>query len=331
MNSEFQNTKIYTDFQGFSSLKQKARENDPKAVEAAAKQFEALFIQSMLKSMRSANQMFGSDGFLKSDSVDFYQGMFDQQIAISLSENKGLGLAKVLAEQLQRYQNGAQANKSEAEKNSNQLINSIKYKLPETSQHALKEVMMKDQSIIPEPNLEKLLTQISELATKLSFNSPLDFVKSLMPSAKLVAEKLGLDPKMLLAQAALETGWGKAIITDKSGKSSHNLFNIKADKSWGKANVSVKTDEFINNEKQEVQALFRQYESVKESFEDYFNFLSNNQRYAKALSVTHNPKEFIQELQKAGYATDPNYADKIWRIYQGETLNESIKQVSELP
>jgi len=156
------------------------------------------------------------------------------------------------------------------------------------------------------------------------FDNPIEFVKTLWPLAEKVAHVLGVDPKILLAQAALETGWGQHICQSKEGEPSYNLFNIKADSSWKKAFLENQTVEY--EEGQPVQHIepFRQYKNFEESFQDYVNFIASNPRYEKALEKAHEPESYILALQEAGYATDPDYAEKILEIYHGEQLANAL-------
>lgn len=145
------------------------------------------------------------------------------------------------------------------------------------------------------------------------FESPEDFVNVMLPMAEQAAQRLGVDPNYLVAQAALETGWGKHMQKDGSGASSHNLFGIKSHGWKGKSGMSA-TTEFINGKEVRINDSFRRYDSFAQSFDDFVDFLQRNPRYQKALQSTANPDQFVRELQRAGYATDPDYAAKISRI-----------------
>ena len=149
---------------------------------------------------------------------------------------------------------------------------------------------------------------------KAAFSSPQEFVATMLPMAEAAAEKIGVDPRYLVAQAALETGWGKSIIRTRDGESSHNLFGIKSHGSWEGESARVLTTEYKGGKAIKEAASFRAYDSYAQSFDDYVSFLQNNGRYEKALNVTENPERFVKELQQAGYATDPNYARKISQI-----------------
>ena len=147
-----------------------------------------------------------------------------------------------------------------------------------------------------------------------AFTSPSEFVATMLPMAESAAKKIGVDPHYLVAQAALETGWGKSIIRQHDGSSSHNLFGIKSHGSWQGESAKVLTTEYRQGQAVKEAASFRSYDSYQQSFEDFVSFLQSNGRYEKALSSTADADQFARELQKAGYATDPNYARKISQI-----------------
>ena len=157
-----------------------------------------------------------------------------------------------------------------------------------------------------------------------NFGSPQEFVEALWPHAQEAAAELGMDPKMLLAQAALESGWGRAMAKAADGRDSHNLFGIKADRSWQGRSIAMPTLEYEDGVAVKRRAAFRSYDSFADSFRDYVGFLKANPRYTKALENADNPQRFIASLQKAGYATDPNYARKVLSIYQGHSAFEGL-------
>ncbi|MBA3536707.1 MAG: glucosaminidase domain-containing protein [Tatlockia sp.] len=152
-----------------------------------------------------------------------------------------------------------------------------------------------------------------------------DFVKSAWPYAKRAGELLGLDPRILLAQAALETGWGQFVTKDAKGLSSNNLFNIKSSLT-DRDTVQCQTTEYLANRAVKINASFRKYPSIANSFNDYVNLIQGNLRYEHALANTGNPKRYINELHRAGYATDPLYASKILSIYQGNELQKALER-----
>ncbi|MBP8185451.1 MAG: flagellar assembly peptidoglycan hydrolase FlgJ, partial [Pseudomonas sp.] len=161
---------------------------------------------------------------------------------------------------------------------------------------------------------------------KAAFKSPEEFVATMLPMAQAAAEKIGVDPRYLVAQAALETGWGKSIIRQQDGSSSHNLFGIKA-ADWQGESARVLTTEYVNGQPTKESASFRAYGSFEQSFNDYVSFLQNNQRYDNALDAAANPKTFVRELQRAGYATDPQYANKVAQIAKQMQTYQAVASV----
>jgi flagellar protein FlgJ len=160
-------------------------------------------------------------------------------------------------------------------------------------------------------NTQSQSVNISAPLLENSFNEPKDFVTALIEPAQKVQKQLGVPFEVVIAQAALETGWGQKIIKDQNGESSHNLFNIKADSRWAGDKITKDTLEFEQGTMIKKAEPFRMYESLSDSVDDYINFLSTSERYQEALQEKDNVEHFLQGLQKAGYATDPQYADKI--------------------
>jgi flagellar protein FlgJ len=152
-------------------------------------------------------------------------------------------------------------------------------------------------------------------------------VRALWPHAQRAAGELGVSPQALVAQAALETGWGRAVIQHNDGRSSHNLFGIKADARWGGEQVHVSSLEYVDGTVVRQRAAFRAYDSYADSFSDYVDFLKSNPRYGNALNHAHDPVAFTQALQRAGYATDPEYAQKIQGILGSAALGEATAGV----
>lgn len=302
MDNSIQSAKAYYDFSQFADIKSNSKDSQDDALRAAAKQFESLFLKIMLKSMRDANASFAEDNFMNSESMNFYQDMYDQQMSVHLSQNNGIGLAEALVRQLGRAQTEF------ARENTNFSVNSPS----KTSE-----------------NTDKLIDTIANKIDEIPvFKNPIDFVKSLWPHAKKIGQKIGLDPKMLIAQAALETGWGKHIIANKAGESSFNLFNIKAGSSWQRDKVHVPTLEYENGIAIKKTEPFRKYQDFTESFDDYYKLISRHQRYDVATQSVDDPIKYITEIQKAGYATDPNYANKVARIYSGEVMSDAINAIN---
>lgn len=156
--------------------------------------------------------------------------------------------------------------------------------------------------------------QIPLAPSKGAFSSADDFVATMLPMAEEAAARIGVDPKILVAQAALETGWGKSVMRAEDGSSSHNLFGIKASSNWKGEQARAITSEFRNGAMVKETAQFRSYASYADSFHDLVSLLQNNDRYQGVVNAADNPEQFVKELQKAGYATDPAYASKISSI-----------------
>lgn len=287
----------FTDLSSLDSIKSLGRDKDPEAILEVAKQFESFFIRELLKEMRKTVDVFASDNPLNSNEMQFHQQMYDQQLSLELSKNSGIGLAEVLASQLSNQYN---LDWSEPNKSSVALL-----ELPKINRNSIESVPGYKNSVEFQGAINK--------PDKDSFENKSDFIQSLMPIARKVAQDLNVPANVLVAQAALETGWGKFINSDNSA-SSFNLFNIKSDSRWKGDSVQVQTLEYQNGVAHKENASFRVYNSFEHSFTDYIDFIQSNPRYHKALSVTGSPEQYLTELQRAGYATDPNYASKIINI-----------------
>lgn len=295
---------IYTDVSSLRSLKREAASGSDAALEKTAEQFEALFLQMMLKSMRQATP---SEGIFDSDQSRFYQEMFDQQIAIDLARKRQLGIADLLVRQLggeQAAGNGPQAAVS-LNVERLRLVQPAAASSPAIAADAAPTV--KGQP----PASPTVKSQPPASGMNMRFESPADFVEKLHPLAEKYGAELGVEPRVLLAQAALETGWGKRVSRDAAGGSSHNLFNIKADRRWPGPQAVVTTLEYENGKAVRQQAAFRAYPDYAASFADYVAFLKSSPRYQQALAQADDGRAFIRGLHEAGYATDPEYAEKV--------------------
>jgi peptidoglycan hydrolase FlgJ len=290
------NSAFYADPTALAALKRDAKAQTPEALKEAAKQFESLFTQMMLKSMRDATESFG-DSMFRSDQTDFYQGMFDDQLALHLSKGKGLGLADMLIQQLRGG------------------IMQPPVQGPEATQ----------QSASAQP--------LSSFGTRQPASKE-DFVRSMWPHAQEAAQALGVEPHALLAQAALETGWGRSMPLASNGANSFNLFGIKAGASWNGSTVNVPTLEFEDGVAVRRVERFRAYASPADSFRDYAALLRNNSRYEDALGAGADVATFASALQQGGYATDPDYARKIVAVadqVRALTAGPDLKSASVQP
>ncbi len=293
MISRIENPNIYTDLAGLNAISVKGRENTPEGLRQVAQQFESIFLNIMLKSMRQANSVFAEDNYLSSNELEFHQQSYDNQLSLHLSQGKGMGLAEMLYRQL--INQFERTHVIEGEKQTAATDLSAVAKDPAA-------VANRDDNI----------------------NSPNEFVQKLFSLAEQVADRLGVDPKLLLAQSALETGWGQKIIQKSNGENSHNLFGIKADARWSGDKVVVNTVEYRDGIARQEKAAFRVYNSYEESFADYVSFLQSQPRYQQALNNSTDAEKFAQSLQDAGYATDPIYAKKIARVMSSDTMTIGI-------
>jgi flagellar protein FlgJ len=299
-------TAAVTDFSQFASLRAQARSDDPAALRATAKQFEALLMQQMLKSMRDASL---GDDALGGEQTQFYQEMFDQQIAQHLAAGKGLGVADLMVRQMRRGE--VQAEPMAA---MSAPIESIRPR-PTT--------LTADSAPVAAAPLSAPSSAKASTGT-FSDQSPEAFVRSILPHAEKAAAEIGVPTRVLVAQAALETGWGRHAMRREDGSPAFNFFGIKADKRWQGETVQTMTSEFENGAMQRQSAEFRAYDSPAAAFDDYVKFLRANPRYADALRHGGDAGHFTAGLQKAGYATDPAYAQKIQRIADGETMKTAL-------
>ena len=176
--------------------------------------------------------------------------------------------------------------------------------------------------------LSATTSKASNNSKPVTFTSANDFVEKIWPYAEKAAQKLGVPTETLVSQAALETGWGKFVISDVDGKPSNNLFGIKADSRWGGDHVSVQTTEYRDGVVQKERANFRSYDSLQQGFDDYVQFLKSSPRYADALNSKGDAVNYLNNLQQGGYATDPAYANKIQGIMQGQTLQTARARLS---
>lgn len=288
-------TAVFNDLGSLNGLRARANTDDKQgALKEAAKQFEAIFLNMMLKQMRDAS--FG-DPIFDSSASDNYRTMFDQQLALNLSETGSLGIAKLIERQL-----GGDLPRAAANSNP---FKSFAFSLPQ-----------QDRQVVP----TAATSDVKAADKQVEFASADEFVATIWPYAEKAAQELGIPTETLVSQAALETGWGKYMMSHVDGRPSYNLFGIKADQRWEGDRVSVQTTEYRDGVVQKERANFRSYASLEQGFADYVHFLKNSPRYTEALKSQGDAKNYLINLQDAGYATDPAYASKIQNIMRGETL-----------
>lgn len=317
MTTRIADAQNFLDINGLNSIRQDAKTGDSaskkEALEQAAKQFEAIFMQMLMKSMRKAQAVLEADSPLNSESTKFYRDMHDQQMSLELSNNGALGLAPLIVRQL----GGDTENftphtilRSDGNLDSRGSVRISEPSLVSTNS------LVKDSSADQDPNKDRqtngsIAAQAANLLQSPTFAEPKDFVSALTADAKRVQDKINVPFEVVIAQAALETGWGQKIIKTNTGESSNNLFNIKADSRWTGEKVHKETLEFEDGAMVKKREPFRVYESIGQSVNDYLNLLTKSERYQGALEKSTDVEQFLHNLQSAGYATDPNYAKKI--------------------
>lgn len=274
---------LAVDANNLSDLRVSAKQNSPEALKATAKQFEALFVNMMMKSMRDATPQ---DGPMDSDQSKMFTSMLDQQLSQNIAK-RGTGLADMLVRQMSANpsaRGGQKIDKAE----------------PNPVNHALTSTKVKASPVDGAPK-----TQSPHVKA---------FQDQMSSHAEEASRATGIPAKFMLGQAALESGWGKHEIKAADGSASHNLFGIKATAGWTGKVVLAATTEYTNGVPQTVMQKFRAYGSYSEAFHDYAHMLSNNPRYGNVIANSHDASSFAQGMQKAGYATDPHYASKLSNI-----------------
>ncbi|MBC3870155.1 flagellar assembly peptidoglycan hydrolase FlgJ [Undibacterium oligocarboniphilum] len=288
-------SKLAFDSKSLDGLKQSAKDNSPESVKAAAKQFEALFMNMMLKSMRQAG---GQDGVFDNEQTKTYTSMLDQQLSQTMA-NRGIGLADALVRQL--------------------------------SNNAVNQVLSGDSSGNAVGNGRAIDSYLDNLkfepqpvpSAKSGFSGPShvrEFQEKLAAHAEEASKQTGIPAKFMLGQAALESGWGRKEIKTADGSASHNIFGVKATSKWKGRTVNAVTTEYINGVAHRKLEKFKAYDSYADAFKDYAKVLTNNPRYEQVIANAKDATSFAQGLQRAGYATDPQYANKLTRIIR-QTLS----------
>jgi len=314
------------DLQGLTDLKHRAARDDPGALAEAAVQFEALFIGLMLKTARDASL---SGGIFDGPESRQYLELMDQQVALELAKSGGFGLGKMLVEQL-GSRPGTTPDTASAPSVTPPLrgLEHFPASLPPSLRPAV--------SAVAEPNAPQTTTADAEDGSSGvdSTAAPDAFVARFLDDATAAARKLGIEPRLLLAQAALETGWGLAGPQHGDGRPTNNLFGIKAGDSWQGARAAQWTIEHTSGGAERRREQFRAYPTGSASFSDYVDLISGSPRYAGALDQGGDAEGYVRAVTAAGYATDPSYGDKWLSIYRGERLNRAVsglKQISDEP
>lgn len=281
------------------ALRGAAARNPADTVKEVSRQFEALFMQELMKSMRATTM---DSGMLSNSATAMGGDMLDQQYAMQLSGQPG-GLAAAIARQLERQMGVASTTETVPGNPRFLPLPGLRSGQGNASGNAVSAL-----SGATESDSAGAVTPYGSNAQQ--------FVASQAQAAARVSAESGIPADFMLAQAAHETGWGRREIRGRDGSTSHNLFGIKAGAGWNGPTVTTTTTEVIDGEPRKVQAQFRAYASYEDSFRDYARLIGNSPRYAAARRATDDPGAFARELQRAGYATDPDYAAKLTRVIQ---------------
>jgi len=275
------------DARSLDGLRSQARKDPKAALQEAATQFEAVFVKALMKSMRDA---LPQGDPLASDTTRMVQGMYDEQLAQKLA-GRGIGLAEMMVRQLERQS-------------------------PEPVA-ALRLERAAQAGAAPASGPPSLAAPRSGAAS--GKNAAQAFVERLAPQAREAAAQTGVPARFILGQAALESGWGNHEIRGADGRGSHNLFGIKAGRSWKGATTKVMTTEYVDGVPRKQLERFRAYGSYTEAFADYARLLQTQPRYAEVLANAHDARAFAFGMQRAGYATDPRYGEKLARVIDAVT------------
>lgn len=305
------------DVQSAQDLRSQFAKNPQEGLKAAAQQFETMFLQMVMKSMRDTVP---DDGMLNSEQSKFYTSLLDQQMAQNLSSNgKGVGFAKLIEQQLGRTMVG-NASEADAQGAANAAAGDLPLAASDGRHLQYKTVLgnLPTSAAYPRANA----TAAPAAATEMPANSK-EFVNRVWPYAVEASRSTGVPPQFLVAHSALESGWGRSEIRRADGSPSYNLFGIKAGKNWNGATADTTTTEYVNGQPQQSVERFRAYGSYEEAFRDYANLLRNNARFGAVIG-SQDGTEFAKRLQQAGYATDPMYADKLSRIINGPALRQAL-------
>lgn len=329
-NDDFSASRLAADVRQTEDLRLKLKQNPREGLKQVAQQFESLYLNMMLKSMRDT---LPQDGLFDSDQTRFYTSMLDQQLAQKLSSSGQVGFAKLIEQQMGRFLPPDSAPSAEG---ASSLSLQSALSSPESLRQALTQARQKaaeqagansaartGSAISAAANGDSAASAVEAAGAAAAVPGSREFVNRLWPHAVEASQATGVPAHFLVAHAALETGWGKSEIRRADGSSSYNLFGVKAGKGWQGATVEAATTEYVGGVAQPAKEKFRAYGSYAEAFRDYASLLQRP-RFAAALGQ-QNGTEFARSLQQAGYATDPMYADKLGRIINGSTLRQALQ------
>lgn len=289
--------KLAFDSKGLDALRQSSKDNSPEALKAAATQFEALFVSMMLKSMRQAG---GQEGMFDNEQSRMYTSMLDQQLSQKMA-SRGIGLADAMVRQLS---NNAMSQALQSENTPPAAIGGM---------GGVQQYMQQQKYAV---KAEQLLNATGSIESNSTSPHVQAFTRKLGIHAEMASQGTGIPAKFMLGQAALESGWGKHEIKALDGSSSHNVFGIKASANWKGRTVDALTTEYVNGVAYQKVEKFRAYDNYGDAFKDYAKLIQDNPRYQSVLQNGGDAAQFAHALQKAGYATDPHYAQKLTKVIQ---------------
>ena len=338
------------DANGLEQLKAQAKNAPDKAIAGAAKQFESMFLGMIMKSMREATP---KDGLFDSEQTKMYTAMLDQQFAQQMA-TRGTGLADAITRQLSRGtapEAAPAANSTSAlqmstlalaRMNLDATALAVAPATPAAPDFDVQPISLDDEAW--DASISKHMRVIGQAAPSTpapaapapSTVTPLPaggatsiaqtggFVNRIWSHAVEAARSTGVQPQFMVGQAALESGWGKHEMRNADGSATHNLFGVKAGRGWSGPTVDKSTTEYVNGVAVKTTAKFRVYASYADAFKDYAKLIGGNPRYAGVVAQSQDARGFARNLQQAGYATDPAYADKLVRVINGSTLRQSL-------
>lgn len=346
---------LVQDIRGLDQLRQLSNKDDAsqqQALEAAARQFESIFNQMWVGSMRQANESLAPDSPLNSRYSQFYQGMLDEQMTSGMASPGGnSSLSKLIVKQFTQPVTTQDASQPRQLKMPEERVPVMRrfarWEDPRNGQtaesgadiaslkNAQRGTSEKDRDLVSSgvAAAERFVARLAKMESNFqrpsvtgtgngAFSSPEEFVRQLLPAARQVAKQIGLSPVALLAQAALETGWGKRMIPAADGSPSRNLFGVKAGSQWRGASTQVNSLEYENGQAVMRKSAFRRYDSFVQSMQDYVDLIGTHERYGKAREVANDPEAYFDALQQAGYATDPQYAKKLKQVLHSDALKD---------
>ena len=287
------------DTQGLGDLKRSAKAGSQDATRGAAQQFEALFINQMMKSMRDATP---ADGLMDNQQTKMFTGMLDQQLSQNMAK-RGMGLADVLVRQLSA-RNDAKA----------LAIGGVDGAAGTNGAASAIDIPLLQKQSGPLKGMDGVQTNGMSASGRTQAPHVRAFQEKLGAHAEAAEAVTGVPAKFMLGQAALETGWGKRMIRNADGSNANNLFGIKAGPNWKGKTATAVTTEYVDGHPRQRVEKFRAYDTPADSFKDYARMLTNNPRYEKVLNHAGDASAFAHGLQRAGYATDPHYGTKLSKI-----------------